>query len=222
MKFFWKEQRKYILSSPAYVRYHPMIIRYCLSLPAKSLGASEDIRYNPKTGTGFFVLPSLQRLRDYENYIHPQRGFNPNIINEMKHKVEKFSGVEKYVVLLFDEVKIQENLVLDKHTGELIGYVDLSDIDVNYATLKKVDELATHNLVLMIQNIVNPFKFSLANFATTGMLASQKFALLWKAVGICELQCQLKVLATTYGSSPNRKFFCVHLGLTDFENDTGV
>ena len=27
-----------------------------------------------------------------------------------------------------DEMKIQENLVWDKHTGELIGYVDLGDI----------------------------------------------------------------------------------------------
>ena len=65
----------------------------------------------------------------------------------MKYKVKDFSDIEKFVVLLFDEMKIQENLVWDKHTGELIGYVDLGDIDLNYATLEKVDGIATHVLV---------------------------------------------------------------------------
>ena len=37
-----------------------------------------------------------------------------------------------------DQMKIQENLVWDKHNGELLGYVDLSDIDINYAILSKV------------------------------------------------------------------------------------
>ena len=91
MKYFWEEQQKYILSSPAFV-----------SLSAKSARAYEDIRYNPKTGTGFLVLPSQRSLRDYKKYIHPQRGFNPNIINELKHEVEKFSDVEKIYSVVID------------------------------------------------------------------------------------------------------------------------
>ena len=90
MKLFWSEQHKYISSSPTTVRYNPMIIRYCLALASKSSGAYEHIRYNPKTGTGFLILPSQRRLRDYKNYIHPQRGFNKHIIDELKTKVEKF------------------------------------------------------------------------------------------------------------------------------------
>ena len=41
-------------------------------------------------------------------------------------------------------MKIQEDLVWDKHTGELIGFVDLGDMKLNYATLKNVSVLATH------------------------------------------------------------------------------
>lgn len=41
------------------------------------------------------------------------------------------------------------NLVLDKVTGELIGFTDLGDPDVNFASLEKVDELATHALLPM-------------------------------------------------------------------------
>ena len=210
MKFFWEEQQKYIQSSSTGVRYHPMVIRYCLSLAAKSSSAYEDLRYNEKTGTGFLILPSQRRLRDYKNYIHPERGFNSKIINELKYKVSSFSDAEKYMVLLLDEMKVQENLVWDKHSGELIGYVDLGDPAVNYANFDKVDTVATHILVFMLRSIVNPLKFSLANFATTGASAAQLFPLLWKAIGICEL-AGLKVLAVTCdGASSNRKLFKMH------------
>ena len=211
MKFFWTEQQKYLLSNPTSVRYHPMIIRYCLSLCAKSPSTYEDIRFDKKSVTGFLVLPSRRRLRDYKNYIHPQRGFNADIIKELKFKVKDFSDIEKYIVLLFDEIKVQENLVWDKHTGEIIGFVDRGDIDLNHATLQKIGTVATHVLVFMIRSIVNPFKFTLANFATTGISSSQIFPLFWKALGICELECKFKVMATTCdGASPNRKFFLMH------------
>ena len=32
-------------------------------------------------------------------------------------------------------MKIKSNLVFDKHSGELIGFVDLGDPDTNFATL---------------------------------------------------------------------------------------
>ena len=60
-----------------------MIIRYCLALCAKSSAAYDEIRYDEKSGTGFVILPSRRRLRDYKNYIRPQRGFNGEIINEL-------------------------------------------------------------------------------------------------------------------------------------------
>ena len=192
-----------------------MIIRYSLALAAKSPAAYEEIRYDEQTGTGFLVLPSRRRLRDYKNYIRPQRGFNKDVILELKNKINDFSDIEKMVVLLFDEMKIQQNLVWDKHTGELIGFVDLGDINVNYATLEKSDELATHVLAFLLRSIMNPFKFSLANFSTTGATAYQMFPLFWKAVGICELQCNLKVVAITCdGASTNRKVFRMHFDMT--------
>ena len=33
------------------------------------------------------------------------------------------------VLFSFDEMKIQENLVWPKHTGDLIGFVDLGDVN---------------------------------------------------------------------------------------------
>ena len=64
-----------------------------------------------------------------------------------------------------DEIEIQEDLVWDKHTGDLIGYVNLGDSQLNFATLKKSDDIASHVLVFLLRSIVNPLKFTLANFA---------------------------------------------------------
>lgn len=57
--------------------------------------------------------------------------------------------------------------------------------------------------------------FSIANFATNGAKGYQIFPFFWKAVSICELQCNLKVVAVTCdGASTNRKFFRMHLDMT--------
>ena len=102
MQFFRDQQQKYLQSSSTGVRYHPSIIRYCLALHSKSSSAYDQIRYDEKTGTGFLILPSERRLRDYRNYIHPERGFNEKIIEELKGKVKDFSEAEKHVAILLD------------------------------------------------------------------------------------------------------------------------
>ena len=58
----------------------------------------------------------------------------------------------------------------------------------------------------------------MTNFATKDIQASQIFQLLWKAVGICELN-PLRVIAVTCdGVSANRKLFKMHFQLT-FDDD---
>ena len=61
---FWEEQQKYLKSSSTGIRYHPIIIRYCLSFPAKTSAIYDEIRYDETNGTGFLILPSCRRLRD--------------------------------------------------------------------------------------------------------------------------------------------------------------
>ena len=53
MKLFWQEQQKYLNSSKTGIRYHPMVIRCCLNLAAKSPSVYEEIRYDESQGTGF-------------------------------------------------------------------------------------------------------------------------------------------------------------------------
>ena len=116
-------------------------------------------------------------LRDYRNYIRPQRGFQEGVIEELKSITNSYFDVQRYVVLLFDEMKDQSNLVFDKVTGELIGFVDLGDPDVNFAVLEKADEIATHALVFLIRGVCTQLKFSLAYFATSGVTSIQLYSI---------------------------------------------
>ena len=104
-------------------------------------------------------------------------------------------------------MKVQEDLVCNKHTGELIGFVDLGSEEMNESLLKDNQKLATHIMVFMVKSIKNSLTFSFANFATDGASSSPIFSLFWKAVSILELTCNLKVIATVSdGASVNRKF----------------
>ena len=77
----------------------------------------------------------------------------------------------------FDEMKTQENLVWFKQTGDLIGFVDLGDVNLNYATLQEINVIASHVPVFLLWTVVNPFKFSLANFAKKNATARPIFSL---------------------------------------------
>ena len=44
-------------------------------------------------------------------------------------KVASCPEREKYTILLLDEMHVREDLVYDKHTGELVGFASLGDIN---------------------------------------------------------------------------------------------
>ena len=65
-------------------------------------------------------------------------------------------------------------------------------------------------------------KFSLANFATKDATSWQIFSIFWKAIGICELECGLKIIGVTCdGASVNRKFFRMHSSMIGAEDSNG-
>ena len=49
---------------------------------------------------------------------------NAQLIEEDDIKEEKY----RYVVLSFDEMKIREDLVFDKHSCSLVGFTNLGDV----------------------------------------------------------------------------------------------
>lgn len=49
-------------------------------------------------------------------------------------------------------------------TGELIGFTDLGDPDLNFGSLEKVDEIASHALAFLVRGVCTELKFCLAHF----------------------------------------------------------
>ena len=96
----------------------------------------------------------------------------------LQHKVKDLSDKKKFAVLLMDEMKKKVNLKHDQYNGELIGYVNLGNIDLN--------KVATSILVFLTRSIVNLFIFSVVNFEADCISASRMFRLLWKAIFVCE------------------------------------
>ena len=69
--------------------------------------------------SGALVLPSERVLRDCKNYFKAKAGINSENIESLCEKAGTLTGIQWYLVLVMDEMKIQSNLVF-----ELIGFVN--------------------------------------------------------------------------------------------------
>ena len=212
MKLFWEQQKQFTKNKAASSnRYHPMIIRFCLSLASKSASAYDELR-----SSNILTLPSRRTLRDYKNAIKPHAGFNSAVIQELIKTTKSFDGCQRNIVLSFDEMKIQENLVYDKYSGDLVGYVNLGDPDLNYASFDDHDDLATHVLVFYVTGLASKLKFELGYLGTKGILSYQIMCTFWRAVAILEDTCNLRVIAVVSdGASSNRSFIKMHKSMSN-------
>ena len=63
-------------------------------------------------------------------------------------------------------MKIQPNLLFDKNSNELIGFVNLGDDDVNVATFDTLTTVASHILTFMVRGVACDLKHILGYFIT--------------------------------------------------------
>ena len=82
----------------------------------------------------------------------------------LKTETDSYFDVQRYVVLLFDEIKVMEKVVLDKNTGELIGFTDLGDPTLKFAALEKADSIATHALAFLVRGVCTELKLAWPTF----------------------------------------------------------
>ena len=99
------------------------------------------------------------------------------------------------MVLSFDDIKIQVNLIYDKYSGEHIGYDNIKDPDFNYS-FENVNNFDKYVQIYYVRDLASDFKFALTYFATKGITSSQIMPNIWEVVVILELNCQFPVIAT--------------------------
>ena len=195
------------------MRWHPVVIRWCLFLKNKSSSAYEGVR-------AFLPLPSTRTLFDYTHYTESSLGFNDKVLQQLVNLSLQNNLYDQEhttcVGLLQDEVRIKSDLVYDKHTGELIGFMNLNNVSNELAVLEQnvnssKPELAKYLLVLMVRGITSNLKYPIASFATCGVTADLLYPILWEGVELIEIIVGLKVLYICCdGASPNRRFFEMH------------
>ena len=210
---FWKEQLKCAMVKDArQMRWHPTMIKWCLNLKLLSSAAYHSLR-----SSGFLKLPSERTLRDYTHYFKSKPGFQVEVEQMLMKEVgiDKIPEYQKYVVILFDEMKVKENIVYDKHSSHVIGFVELNDVydkllELEHSGQDVHGSVATHILALMVRGVFTDLRFPFAHFPTKDVAGDHLFSVIWKAIERIE-RLGLKVVALTAdGGSPNRKFFRMH------------
>ena len=108
---------------------------------------------------------------------------------------------EKYVILLLDEMHIRQDLVFDKHTGNLIGFTNLGDISDHLSEFEQtlqddgttLRHLAKTMLVFMVRGLFSKLQFPYVQFSCTSLTGVQMYDPFWEAVGRLETM-ELKVI----------------------------
>ena len=120
-------------------------------------------------------------------------------------------------------MKIQSNLVFDKVSGDLIGFIDLGDPMTNFACLTDEDPVVFHALAFLVRGLCTDLKHIIAYFFTGNVTSFQLMPLFWRTVSVLEMSLKLRVCAAgNDGASPNRKFFRLHSKMVkDMECNVG-
>src|SRR5277367_1476556 len=193
------------------VRWHPMLIRWCLSLYAKSSGTYDTLR-----ASGFLQLPCRRTLYDYSHINTPQTGFQDDAFQYLKEQVEKFEDASKeFFTLLVDEISIKSDICYSKQSGEFIGFVNLNGVgndflklqaDINQENPTGNSSVAKHMLVLMVRGLTSNIKCAIAHFPVESSTADMLYSIIWEAIYYLE-NIGIKVLCVTAdGASCNHKF----------------
>ena len=119
-------KRQSCLKNKSAMQWHPLIIRWCLSIYLKSPSTYKHIHTSP-----FLFLPCKNTLLKCNNFTDPGCGFNIDIIENLVSslKIDYMKDYEKYVCLVFDEMKIKRGLVFCKTTGKLVGFTEMGEIN---------------------------------------------------------------------------------------------
>ena len=195
------------------MRWHPLVIRFALSLYYSS-----RVAYRTATSSGFLSLPSERTLRDYTHWCSAHSGVQFEYIEQAK-KVMSQEGVsedERQFTLLFDEMKVKSGLVFRKSTGRLVGFCDLGQANHEIDRLflspcegsagEQTPQLAKNMLAFMIRPIFRPsLAFMIAAFPTVQLTGYKLFPMVWNVIESLEFSDLPVVAVTADGASHNRQ-----------------
>ena len=194
------------------MKWHPLVIKWCLYLRHQSSKSYETLQKS-----GVIKLPSQRTLRDYTHYVETTIGFSAKVDQHLVEVADLTSDLNKYVLLIMDEMHVKEELVYDKHQGCLIGFVNLGTVNnqlMEFEAAVSQDTtdrpLASSMLVLMVRGLFQKLNYPYAQFACASLSGDQMMDPVWQAISRLE-RLGFNVLALTCdGASPNRRLWKLH------------
>ena len=131
-RIFWEQQEqasqlknaKSMRWEPAMIRLEFLLVvicnlhcecRWCIYVRHLSSSAYELLRTS-----GILRLPSQRTLRDYTYHTKACHGFSATVDRQLMDlaKIDSCKAMDKYVIIIMDEMHIREDIVYDKHTGQ--------------------------------------------------------------------------------------------------------
>ena len=173
-----------------------MMIRWCLSLCHQSQKAYENARE-------ILELPSQRTLRDYTHYCKASPGFSAEVDEQLCRAavIHTLKDYQTCVLLLIDEMHIKENLVYEKHTGSLIGFANLGEMNNHLIDFERQLEhkslenapLAKTMMTFMVRGLFTGLQFPYAQFPCVNVSGDLLFDPFWEAIYRLE-RCGFKVI----------------------------
>ena len=169
-RLFWEQQLQSAkLKDHRQMRWHPMMIRWCLFLKSKSTVGYEALR-------NVIKLPSSRTLRDYTHVYHGKVGFQVEVDQQLitELNINDLPEWEKHIEIVFDEMKIKDGIIFDKYNFEILGYVNLGEVTNQLLEFEALcsevssethlPEVAKYINCFMVRSIFQPFNFPYAQF----------------------------------------------------------
>ena len=214
--FFLQQQLKASKAKSASgIRWHPSMIRFALALHMASPACYETAR-----DSGMIKLPSQRTLYDYTHVNVAKEGVDDSVLDDISKVIRDLPHpYQKYHVLSCDEMHICQNLVYNKSTGEMLGYVKLDEAFNDIASLEKFlecgnslvkPELATKMLCFMVKGVSSSVKEVVASFSVNRLSTEILYSHTWLVINRCERAGICIVAFVSDGYSVNRSFIQRH------------
>lgn len=115
-------------------------------------------------------------------------------------KVHSCPERERCIMLLLDEMHIRQDLVFDKHSGEMIGFCNLGEVNNQLLDFEQSlsgsepssPALAKTMMVFMVRGLFSKLQFPYVQFPCGSISGDLLYKPFWESVRRLET-CQLKV-----------------------------
>ncbi|KAK3916262.1 Putative nuclease [Frankliniella fusca] len=218
-RIFWSEQLKALScqrKNSRCMRWNPFIIKVALNI--RMITSTEGYKY-----LKFFVkLPSNRLLYDYTHAVQAKDGIQDETVRNLVEQTQGYKEEHlKYFNIEFDEMHVRSDIVIDKKTGDIIGYAhlrkvekDLADMEAEISSSNFSPSLAKTVLVFLVQGVSNPLLGVVVGiYPSKDLSSSQLFSRVWDVIYTME-SCGLKVSSIICdGAAMNKKFSRIHPGV---------